>query len=150
MRAAQLRSLCVLLAILCTGCSHKTPVTPQQAQAPPLQTGKGTLEPPKTDAAGGKVRHAAGFAVTAAVCAKRALASSDAEEGEEAQEAQAGRFTSGYGRALRLRLRIARQALRSGHSASYFPAPATTCGGGQLCHWPVDDRRQRLGRKNQA
>jgi outer membrane biosynthesis protein TonB len=47
MRAAQLRSLCVLLAILCTGCSHKTPVTPQQAQAPPLQTGKGTLEPPK-------------------------------------------------------------------------------------------------------
>jgi outer membrane biosynthesis protein TonB len=48
MRAAQLRSLCVLLAILCTGCSHKTPVTPQQAQAPPLQTGKGTLEKPKT------------------------------------------------------------------------------------------------------
>jgi hypothetical protein len=48
MRAAQLRSLCVLLPILCTGCSHKTPVTPQQAQAPPLQTGKGTLEPPKT------------------------------------------------------------------------------------------------------
>lgn len=48
MRAAQLRALCVLLAILCTGCSHKTPVTPQQAQAPPLQTGKGTLEPPKT------------------------------------------------------------------------------------------------------
>lgn len=48
MRAAQLRSLCVLLAILCTGCSHKPPVTPQQAQAPPLQTGKGTLEPPKT------------------------------------------------------------------------------------------------------
>jgi hypothetical protein len=48
MRAAQLRSLCVLLPILCTGCSHKNPVTPQQAQAPPLQTGKGTLEPPKT------------------------------------------------------------------------------------------------------
>ncbi len=48
MRAAQLRSLCVLTAILCTGCSHKPPVTPQQAQAPPLQTGKGTLEPPKT------------------------------------------------------------------------------------------------------
>ena len=48
MRAAQLRSLCVLSAILCTGCSHKTPVTPQQAQAPPLKTGKGTLEPPKT------------------------------------------------------------------------------------------------------
>jgi outer membrane biosynthesis protein TonB len=48
MRAAQLRSLCFLVAILCTGCSHKNPVTPQQAQAPPLQTGKGTLEPPKT------------------------------------------------------------------------------------------------------
>jgi hypothetical protein len=47
MRAAQLRSLCFLVAILCTGCSHKNPVTPQQAQAPPLQTGKGTLEPPK-------------------------------------------------------------------------------------------------------
>jgi hypothetical protein len=48
MRAAQLRSLCVLLAILCTGCSHKNPVAPQQAQAPPLKTGKGTLESPKT------------------------------------------------------------------------------------------------------
>ena len=48
MRAAQLRSLCVLLPILCAGCSHKNPATPQQAQAPPLQTGKGTLEPPKT------------------------------------------------------------------------------------------------------
>jgi outer membrane biosynthesis protein TonB len=48
MRAAQLRLLCVLTAIFCTGCSHKTPGTPQQAQAPPLQTGKGTLEPPKT------------------------------------------------------------------------------------------------------
>jgi hypothetical protein len=48
MRAAQLRSLCVLLPILCSGCSHKNPATPQQAQAPPLQTGKGTLEPPKT------------------------------------------------------------------------------------------------------
>jgi hypothetical protein len=48
MRAAQLRSLCVLLTILCTGCAHKTAGTPQQAQAPPLQTGKGTLEPPKT------------------------------------------------------------------------------------------------------
>jgi hypothetical protein len=48
MRAAQLRSLCVSLAILCTGCSHKTPVTSQQAQAPPLKTGKGTLEPPPT------------------------------------------------------------------------------------------------------
>jgi len=48
MRAAQLRSLCALVAILCTGCSHRNPATPQQAQAPPLQTGKGTLEPPKT------------------------------------------------------------------------------------------------------
>jgi len=47
MRAEHLRSLCVSIAILCTGCAHKTPVTPQQAQAPPLQTGKGTLEPPK-------------------------------------------------------------------------------------------------------
>jgi hypothetical protein len=47
MRAAQLRSLCFLVAILCAGCSHKNPATPQQAQAPPLQTGKGTLEPPK-------------------------------------------------------------------------------------------------------
>ncbi len=48
MRAAQLRSLCFLLAIFCAGCSHKPPVTPQQAQAPPLQTGKATLESPKT------------------------------------------------------------------------------------------------------
>jgi hypothetical protein len=48
MRAANLRSLLVLLTVLFTGCSHKTSPPPQQAQAPPLQTGKGTLTPPKT------------------------------------------------------------------------------------------------------
>ena len=48
MRAANLRSLLVLLTVLFTGCSHKTASPPQQAQAPPLQTGKGTLNPPKT------------------------------------------------------------------------------------------------------
>jgi hypothetical protein len=48
MRAANLRSLLVLLTVLFTGCSHKTSAPPQQAQAPPLQTGKGTLNPPKT------------------------------------------------------------------------------------------------------
>jgi|HubBroStandDraft_2_1064218.scaffolds.fasta_scaffold298104_1 hypothetical protein len=47
MRAANLRSLLVLLTVLFTGCSHKTSSPPQQAQAPPLQTGKGTLNPPK-------------------------------------------------------------------------------------------------------
>ncbi|HET6216774.1 MAG TPA: hypothetical protein VFE27_07110 [Acidobacteriaceae bacterium] len=48
MRAAKLRSLLVLLTVLFTGCSHKTPSPPQQAQAPPLQTGKGTLNSPPT------------------------------------------------------------------------------------------------------
>jgi hypothetical protein len=48
MRAANLRSLLVLLTVLVTGCSHKTLSPPQQAQAPTLQTGKGTLTPPKT------------------------------------------------------------------------------------------------------
>jgi hypothetical protein len=47
MRAANLRSFLVLLTVLFTGCSHKTSSPPQQAQAPPLQTGKGTLTPPK-------------------------------------------------------------------------------------------------------
>lgn len=46
MRAANSRSLLVLLTVLFTGCSHKTSSPPQQAQAPPLQTGKGTLNPP--------------------------------------------------------------------------------------------------------
>jgi hypothetical protein len=64
-----------------------------------FKDGQGYAGITKNDAAGGEERYAAGFAVTAAVCAKRALASSAAaEEGEEAQEAQAGRFTTGYGR----------------------------------------------------
>jgi hypothetical protein len=48
MRAVRLCSMVTLLTICCTACSHKTSSPPQQAQAPPLQTGKGTLTPPKT------------------------------------------------------------------------------------------------------
>jgi outer membrane biosynthesis protein TonB len=48
MRAVHLCSMVTLLTICCTACSHKTSSPPQQAQAPPLQTGKGTLTPPKT------------------------------------------------------------------------------------------------------
>ena len=48
MRAARLCSLVSLLALLCTACGHKTSSVPQQAQAPPLQTGKGTLPPPSS------------------------------------------------------------------------------------------------------
>jgi hypothetical protein len=48
MRAANVRTLLAMLAISCMGCSHKTSPPPQQAQAPPLQTGKGTLSPPQT------------------------------------------------------------------------------------------------------
>lgn len=47
MRAAMPCMLLALLAIFCTSCSHKTAPPPQQAQAPPLQTGKGTLSPPE-------------------------------------------------------------------------------------------------------
>ncbi len=47
MRAVRLCSMVTLLTICCTACSHKTSSPPQQAQAPPLQTGKGTLTPPK-------------------------------------------------------------------------------------------------------
>jgi hypothetical protein len=43
MKAAKLCSWITLSAALCTGCSHKSSSPPQQAQAPPLQTGKGTL-----------------------------------------------------------------------------------------------------------
>jgi hypothetical protein len=42
--AARLCSSFTLLAVLCTGCLHKSS-PPPQAQAPPLQTGKGTLSP---------------------------------------------------------------------------------------------------------
>jgi hypothetical protein len=48
MRAVRLCSMVTLLTICCTACSHKTSSPPQQAQAPPLQTGKGTLTSPKT------------------------------------------------------------------------------------------------------
>jgi hypothetical protein len=48
MRTVHLFSSLALLAILCTGCSHPNTSPPAQAQAPPLQTGKGTLSPPKT------------------------------------------------------------------------------------------------------
>jgi hypothetical protein len=50
MRAANLCSSLTLLLFFCTGCSfHKSSPPPQaQAQAPPLQTGKGTLNAPTT------------------------------------------------------------------------------------------------------
>jgi hypothetical protein len=48
MRAANLSTWLVLLAVFCTGCSHRKSSPPPQAQAPPLQTGKGTLSPPET------------------------------------------------------------------------------------------------------
>ena len=44
MRAARVCSSFTLLAVFCTGCLHKSS-PPPQAQAPPLQTGKGTLSP---------------------------------------------------------------------------------------------------------
>ncbi len=47
MRANNLSSSLALLAVLCTGCHHNT-APPAQAQAPPLQTGKGTLSQPQT------------------------------------------------------------------------------------------------------
>jgi hypothetical protein len=48
MKGANLCASLVLLVLWTTGCSHKTASPPQQAQAPPLQTGKGTLPPPDT------------------------------------------------------------------------------------------------------
>jgi len=48
MRAANIGSSLTLLVFFCTGCFlHKT-APPPQAQAPPLQTGKGTLNSPNT------------------------------------------------------------------------------------------------------
>lgn len=48
MRAANVSSAATLLVFLCTGCLFHKSSPPQQAQAPPLQTGKGTLNPPTT------------------------------------------------------------------------------------------------------
>jgi len=48
MKGANLCASLVLLALSTTGCSHKNASPPQQAQAPPLQTGKGTLPPLET------------------------------------------------------------------------------------------------------
>ena len=47
MRASNLSSSLALLAVLSTGCHHNN-TPPAQAQAPPLQTGKGTLSKPQT------------------------------------------------------------------------------------------------------
>lgn len=44
---SNLRASLALLTLFSSGC-HKTAPLPQQAQAPTLQTGKGTLEPPQT------------------------------------------------------------------------------------------------------
>jgi hypothetical protein len=48
MRAAKICSAATLLVFLCNGCLFHKSAPPQQAQAPPLQTGKGTLNPPTT------------------------------------------------------------------------------------------------------
>jgi hypothetical protein len=48
MRVANLSSSLVLLVIFCSGCLHHKTSPAPQAQAPPLQTGKGTLSPPAT------------------------------------------------------------------------------------------------------
>jgi hypothetical protein len=45
MRSVNLCSSVAILVVFCAGCSHKTSPTPQQAQAPPLQTDGGTLPP---------------------------------------------------------------------------------------------------------
>jgi len=47
MRANHLSSSLALLVVLSTGC-HRNNAPPAQAQAPPLQTGKGTLSKPQT------------------------------------------------------------------------------------------------------
>lgn len=49
MRAATIYAWMSLGAVLCVGC-HRGSNTPQQAQAPPLQTGKGTLSAAATTA----------------------------------------------------------------------------------------------------
>jgi hypothetical protein len=48
MRALGIRPSVALLVLLCTGCPFRKASPPPQAQAPPLQTGNGTLNPPKT------------------------------------------------------------------------------------------------------
>jgi hypothetical protein len=48
MRAANICSSLTLLLFFCTGCLFHKASPPPQAQAPPLQTGKGTLNPPTT------------------------------------------------------------------------------------------------------
>jgi hypothetical protein len=49
MRALKTRASLALLVVLCTGCPFRKASPPaQQAQAPPLQSGSGTLSPPKT------------------------------------------------------------------------------------------------------
>lgn len=48
MRGAKVCSSLTVLVFFCTGCWFHKSSPPPQAQAPPLQTGKGTLNPPAT------------------------------------------------------------------------------------------------------
>ena len=48
MRAANARWSVTLLAFICVGCGLTKKTPPSQAQAPPLQTGKGTISSPDT------------------------------------------------------------------------------------------------------
>jgi hypothetical protein len=48
MKAANVSAAATQLVFLCSGCLFHKSSPPQQAQAPPLQTGKGTLNPPTT------------------------------------------------------------------------------------------------------
>ena len=109
MRAAQLRSLCVLVAILCTGCSHKNPVTPQQAQAPPLQTGKGTLEPPKTTQQAEKTDTPLASPLPPPSAQSVPLPPPTPKKVRKPKKPKPADTTSGYGHRPRLRLRTARQ-----------------------------------------
>ena len=77
MRAAQLRSLCVSSSHFVYRVFAQNPGYAAAGPGSAITDGQGYAGTTQNDAADGEDRHAAGFAVTAAVCAKRALAASD-------------------------------------------------------------------------
>ncbi len=134
-----------LLAIFCTGCSHKTPSPPQQAQAPPLQTGKGHAEPAQDDAARRKratrlwLRLCRRHPRKACRCCRLRRLRRCRAPSQDPSPRIHRQDTAADLRGASERLP---QAAASGPRASVLPRPSNKLRlvSGRLAHWPVDHR----------
>ncbi len=146
MRAAQLRSLCVSLAILCTGCSHKTPVHAAASPGSAVTDGQGyagatrktTQQAEKTDTPlASPLPPPSAQTVPLPPPTPKKVRKPKKPKPADTPPVTARWVSKRPGQ----RPPATRKLLRR-HSYNR--------GSEQLCHWPIDNRGQRLGRKNQA